>query len=94
MRSRVLTFFFVIALMTDLYGAFTRKIGTIITRTNNTPALPFFKRTPPLLETKASYFFFASSKTNKVYRNGGFQVQLSGSYPIWKELQVYRFLID
>ena len=48
-----------------------------------------FKRTPPLLETKASYFFFASSNMSKVYRDGGFQVQLSGSYPIWRGLQVY-----
>lgn len=48
-----------------------------------------FKRTPPLLETKASYFFFASHKLSKVYRNGGFQVQLSGSYPVWRGLQVY-----
>jgi len=48
-----------------------------------------FKQTPPVLETKASYFFFANSDMNKIYRDGGFQVQLSGSYPIWRGLQVY-----
>ena len=44
---------------------------------------------PPLIEIKASYFFFATSDMNKVYEDGGFQVQLSGSYPVWKILQVY-----
>ncbi|MBS0626626.1 MAG: hypothetical protein JSS09_00255 [Verrucomicrobia bacterium] len=48
-----------------------------------------FKKTSPLLETKASYFFFADSDMNKVYQNGGYQLQLSGSYPIWKGLQAY-----
>jgi hypothetical protein len=50
---------------------------------------PIFKQGSPLLETKASYFFFASSDLNKIYQKGGFQVQLSGFYPIWRGLQVY-----
>lgn len=57
--------------------------------TQKTSNQQIFKQTPPILETKASYFFFASSNMRKVYRDGGFQVQLSSSYPIWRGLQVY-----
>lgn len=41
------------------------------------------------LEAKAGYFFFSDSKMSKVYNEGGWDVQVSGSCPIWKWLEVY-----
>ena len=43
----------------------------------------------PLLELKNGYFFFTDSTMKKVYSNGGWDIQLSGSYPIRKFLQIY-----
>jgi len=43
----------------------------------------------PTLEVKNGYFFFTDSKMRKVYDQGGWDLQLSGSYPIWRWLQVY-----
>ena len=48
-----------------------------------------FKCTPPLWEVKGSYFFFASSVMRDIYGSGGFEVQMSGSYPICRGLQIY-----
>ncbi len=42
-----------------------------------------------LIEAKVGYFFFADSKMSDIYPNGGIDVQLSSSYPIWKWLQIY-----
>ncbi|MBI2743779.1 MAG: hypothetical protein HYX48_07685 [Chlamydiales bacterium] len=44
---------------------------------------------PPLVEAKVGYFFFADSKMRKIYDRGGLDLQLSGSYPVWRWLQVY-----
>jgi len=46
-------------------------------------------RLPPLLELKAGYFFFYDSKMSKVYKEGGYDIQLCGSTPLWKWLQIY-----
>lgn len=43
----------------------------------------------PTLEAKAGYFFFTSSKMRKVYNEGGWDVQVSSTYPIWKWLHAY-----
>lgn len=43
----------------------------------------------PLIEAKVGYFFFSDSKMQKVYDEGGIDLQLSGSYPIWRWLQIY-----
>ncbi len=43
----------------------------------------------PLIEAKVGYFFFTDSDMNKVYDQGGIDVQLSGSYPLYKFLHVY-----
>lgn len=43
----------------------------------------------PMVEVKTGYFIFVSSKMRKIYKDGGLDVQLSGSYPIWKWLQAY-----
>lgn len=43
----------------------------------------------PLIEIKTGYFIFASSTMRKIYDNGGIDVQLCGSYPLWKWLQIY-----
>lgn len=70
----------------------TGSADVLETQDNATQAIssePISNKTLFLLETKASYFFFSNSKMNKVYQNGGFQLQLSGSYPIWKILQLY-----
>jgi hypothetical protein len=48
-----------------------------------------FSKQHPLLEAKAGYFFFTDSDMNKVYNQGGIDVQLSGSYPIYSVLHVY-----
>jgi hypothetical protein len=43
----------------------------------------------PLVEVKGGYFFFSDSKLRKIYDQGGVDVQLSTSYPIWKWLKIY-----
>src|SRR5579883_1849371 len=43
----------------------------------------------PLVEVKAGYFFFTDSHMRHVYDQGGVDIQLSGSYPIYKILHVY-----
>jgi opacity protein-like surface antigen len=40
----------------------------------------------PLIEVKAGYFFFSSAKMRKIYDRGGIDAQLSGSYPVYKDL--------
>lgn len=44
---------------------------------------------PPLVEVKAGYFFFSDSCMRNVYRDGGFEIQASGSYPLWCWLSIY-----
>jgi hypothetical protein len=44
--------------------------------------------TRPLIEAKAGYFFFESEKMQDVYDQGGFDVQIAGSYPILKWFSV------
>ncbi len=41
------------------------------------------------LEFKVGYFFFSDSKMRDVYDEGGVDLQLCGSTPVWKWLQVY-----
>lgn len=43
----------------------------------------------PVLEVKAGYFFFSDALMRKIYDNGGLDVQISGSYPRWRWLQIY-----
>ena len=43
----------------------------------------------PVLEFKSGYFFFADDKMSDVYDEGGLDLQISGSYPVWKWLQIY-----
>ena len=43
----------------------------------------------PLLEVKAGYFFFTDSTMSDVYDQGGIDVQIAGSYPIYKCLHLY-----
>lgn len=45
----------------------------------------------PFMEAKAGYFFFLGSM-DKVYNHGGLDVQLSGSYPVYKALHIYASL--
>jgi hypothetical protein len=44
---------------------------------------------PTLLEVKAGYFFFSDPKMRKIYDQGGLDVQLCVSSPVWKWLQIY-----
>lgn len=43
----------------------------------------------PTIEFKAGYFFFADGKMRKIYNEGGLDLQIAGSYPIWKWMQIY-----
>ncbi len=43
----------------------------------------------PLLEVKAGYFFFTQQDMRRVYNQGGIDLQLCGSYPVYKLLHVY-----
>ena len=43
----------------------------------------------PSLEVKVGYFFFADSTLRKIYKEGGVDVQLSSSFPLWRWLQGY-----
>lgn len=43
----------------------------------------------PIVEIKLGYFFFSDDKMRKIYDDGGFDVQLSGSYPVWEWLNIY-----
>ena len=43
----------------------------------------------PTLELKSSYFLFTQEPLSKVYNHGGFEESLSGSFPVWKWLNVY-----
>ena len=47
------------------------------------------KEVPPMIEVKGGYFFFSSRTMRKIYDEGGADVQISGSYPLWKWLQIY-----
>ncbi len=42
-----------------------------------------------MLEVKGGYFFFSQSKLRKVYDNGGEDVQLGLTVPLWKQLNLY-----
>jgi hypothetical protein len=43
----------------------------------------------PLIEVKGGYFFFTDSDMRNVFDQGGLDVQISGSYPVYKVLHVY-----
>jgi len=43
----------------------------------------------PTIEFKAGYFFFADGKMRKIYNEGGLDLQIAGSYPMWKWMQIY-----
>ena len=42
-----------------------------------------------VVEAKGGYFFFSDAKMRKVYDRGGGDFQISGSFRIWKSLQIY-----
>lgn len=44
----------------------------------------------PILETKGSYFLFASSKMRQIYDHGGWDIQLSSSIPVWKPMEPFN----
>ncbi len=44
---------------------------------------------PPFFAVKAGYFFFASHSMRKVYDQGGFDVQVSGAYPLNDYSRIY-----
>ena len=48
-----------------------------------------FTEVQPTIEAKAGYFFFASSRMRDVYTQGGLDLQLSTSYPVWRGLEIY-----
>ena len=48
-----------------------------------------FVKPDPIIEAKGAYFFFASDTFRDIYSSGGFQVQISGAYPVYYGLQIY-----
>ena len=48
-----------------------------------------FQCTQPTLEGKAGYFFFLDSKMRKIYKEGGIDAQITGTYPLWRGLELY-----
>lgn len=44
---------------------------------------------PAYVDVKTGYFFFASKEMRDVYRKGGLDLQLSGSYPVYDFLAIY-----
>ncbi len=46
-------------------------------------------KVPGTLEAKVGYFYFADSKMRKIYNEGGWDVQLTGTYPLWRWLSLY-----
>ncbi len=73
-------------LMSASYGFAARKTSACPPTQESVSNQPQIR---PLIETKLGYFFFGSSKMRDIFKSGGFDVQLSGSYPIWKWLQIY-----
>lgn len=43
----------------------------------------------PLVEVRGGYFNFSNEKLRKIYKNGGLDLQLSGSFPICPYLDIY-----
>ena len=50
------------------------------------------EKSSPRLELKPSYFFYANSTMRHIYKHGGFEIQGSGSYPIWEWINGYTSL--
>ncbi len=46
----------------------------------------------PYIEAKAGYFFFTSSQMRDVYKRGGLDVQLTGTFPLVPFLRIYSSL--
>lgn len=44
---------------------------------------------PATIEFKAGYFFFSNDKMQDVFDQGGLDLQICGSYPIWRWIQIY-----
>jgi len=63
--------------------------GRAVPEQKRVPCSKIFEKTAPLIDVKGAYFFFSSSEMSDAFRNGGFEVQLSYSYPVWRGLQVY-----
>lgn len=53
------------------------------------PKMKAYPRIKPILEAKAGYFFFTDHKLKKVYDQGGLDLQIAASYPIWRWFQIY-----
>lgn len=53
------------------------------------PKMKTYPRVKPILEAKAGYFFFTDHKLKKVYDQGGLDLQIAASYPIWRWFQIY-----
>jgi hypothetical protein len=43
----------------------------------------------PSVEVKAGYFFYTDNKMRSVFNDGGWDIQLSSSIPVWEGLQLY-----
>jgi len=48
-----------------------------------------FSNRSPTIEFKGGYFFFSNSQLRDIYNKGGYDFQLSGTYPLYKWLDLY-----
>jgi opacity protein-like surface antigen len=53
------------------------------------PPMPPKNQKHSLIEAKAGYFFFTESTLRNVYDHAGIDVQLSYTYAVWENLQIY-----
>lgn len=68
------------------FSFFTPGYGDEIANKNT-----FCSYAQPLIEAKAGYFFFSGSQMRDVYKHGGWDVQLSSSYPVWSPMEKLDF---
>lgn len=68
-------------------GSFTQAVAE--DKALDTQSQSSHKKIQPTLELKNGYFFFTDSKMRKIYDSGGWDVQLSGSYPVLEWLEIY-----
>jgi hypothetical protein len=54
--------------------------------------ISYASATTPWLEIKPSYFFFATSPMKTIYNHGGFEIQGSGSVPVYRWFDFYASL--
>jgi hypothetical protein len=79
---------FLIASTIQAWGSSLNR-APLETQPERNPSCCPSQNVPPMIEVKGGYFFFSSPTMRKIYDQGGADVQISGSYPLWRWLQIY-----